>query len=322
MTFKQFRDKYDGKFIDFDNYFGNQCVDLYRQYVKEVLGFKQSPLVKGAKDIWTTYLKDKFQRISNTPDGLPKEGDIIIWRTEPYGHVGIFVEGTTGSFRSFDQNYPKGTPCHIQGHRYTNVLGWLHPISKDEVPDETLLLQERALKALQKAVDKKLYGNIESAARAVVDLVKDAAEYKSHIKSMEEQELRSTHKMLNLSNSIKELEKEATLLKADIGKKDLKITELEKIISTQQTDTPTANDLSDKQLLKLLIQRITMKKVKNFILAFLKDDRVETALWIGLSQAVASIAAYLLTVPELASYAGVINAVAYIVKSTNDKRKK
>jgi len=60
-----------------------------------------------------------------------------------------------------------------------------------------------------------------------------------------------------------------------------------------------------------------MEKVKQI----LKDDRVQTALWIGLSQAVASIAAFLLTLPELAQYAGVINFVVYAVKSTNDKRK-
>ena len=61
-----------------------------------------------------------------------------------------------------------------------------------------------------------------------------------------------------------------------------------------------------------------MEKVK----AFLGDDRVQTALWIGLSQLVASVAAYLLTLPELAQYAGVINFVVYAVKSTNDRRKK
>ena len=57
------------------------------------------------------------------------------------------------------------------------------------------------------------------------------------------------------------------------------------------------------------------------IKSFLNDDRVQTALWIGLSQAIASICAYLLSVPELSQYAGVINFIAYAVKSTNDRRK-
>ena len=60
-----------------------------------------------------------------------------------------------------------------------------------------------------------------------------------------------------------------------------------------------------------------MEKVKNFF----QDDRVQTALWIGLSQAIASVCSYLLEIPELAQYAGVINFVAYAVKSTNDRRK-
>jgi hypothetical protein len=73
--------------------------------------------------------------------------------------------------------------------------------------------------------------------------------------------------------------------------------------------------ITEKSLYKL--QRKKMDKIKSF----LNDDRVQTALWIGLSQAVASVAAYLLTVPELAQYAGVINFIAYLIKSTNDKRK-
>ena len=60
-----------------------------------------------------------------------------------------------------------------------------------------------------------------------------------------------------------------------------------------------------------------MEKVKNFF----QDDRVQTAMWIGLSQAIASVCSYLLEIPELTQYAGVINFVAYAVKSTNDRRK-
>jgi hypothetical protein len=61
-----------------------------------------------------------------------------------------------------------------------------------------------------------------------------------------------------------------------------------------------------------------MEKIKTFF----EDDRVQTALWIGLSQAIASVCAYLLSVPELAQYAGIINFVAYAIKSTNDRKQK
>jgi len=138
----QFFATWSGKGINFDNSFGNQCVDVYRQYVLKVLGFPQSPPVKGASDIWDTYLKDKFDRFDDTNDFLPQKGDIGIWSNKAgggFGHVGIFNEGNLARFTSFDQNWPSegyydpkgnfvGTGvCHLQEHNYINVLGWLRP---------------------------------------------------------------------------------------------------------------------------------------------------------------------------------------------------
>lgn len=134
MTFDEFINKYNGKTVDFDGYYGGQCVDLYRQYVKEVLNFPQSPAVVGAKDIWNTYLTQYFTRINNTPLGVPQKGDIIIWGTGygPFGHVGVYYSGNVMNFKSFDQNDPVGTKCHIQSHSYRGVLGWLRPKLQDK----------------------------------------------------------------------------------------------------------------------------------------------------------------------------------------------
>ncbi|OGO14256.1 MAG: hypothetical protein A2Y53_03880 [Chloroflexi bacterium RBG_16_47_49] len=133
MTLEQFIIRWNGKFIDFDQQFGPQCVDLARQYMVEVLNFPNSSIkpVVGAKDMYEKYstLVDPlyFERIPNTPTGVPLEGDIVLWGNSTYGHVAVFVEGDTNSFRSFDQNYPTGSPCHIQNHTYVNCLGWLRP---------------------------------------------------------------------------------------------------------------------------------------------------------------------------------------------------
>lgn len=127
MTLNEFIFKWNEKPCDFDGQFGNQCVDLYRMYCKEVFGIPQSPPVVGAVDIWTTYLKDYFIAIENTPTGVPESGDILIWGTGlgKYGHIGIFLSGDTNSFISFDQNFPVGSVCHSQKHDYKNLIGWL-----------------------------------------------------------------------------------------------------------------------------------------------------------------------------------------------------
>ena len=127
LTPDQFFGKYDGKGIDYDNYYGFQCMDLYRQFVKECLGFPQSPPVEGAVKVWDTYLPEYFNRILNTVEAIPIKGDIIIWSTGvgPYGHIAVCKDGTQTEFTSFDQNWPVGSLCHFQKHNYNNVLGWL-----------------------------------------------------------------------------------------------------------------------------------------------------------------------------------------------------
>ena len=131
MTLNEFVQRYNGKGIDADGSYGFQCMDLYRQFVKEVLGFPQSPPVTGAYQVWDTYLGQYFDRIDNTPSGIPQKGDILIWGQSvgKYGHIAVYLEGNTSSFKSFDQNWPVGTNCHIQSHNYNGLLGWLTPRS-------------------------------------------------------------------------------------------------------------------------------------------------------------------------------------------------
>ena len=135
MTSQEFFDKYNGKYIDYDGYYGYQCVDLYRQFVKEVYGCQQSPPISGAAKVWDTYNKDFFTRISNGPVNYPNRGDIVIWNTKAgggYGHIAIAMDAASMSFNSFDQNWPTGSRCHKQPHNYTNVLGWLTPKKKED----------------------------------------------------------------------------------------------------------------------------------------------------------------------------------------------
>lgn len=131
MTFDQFITTWNGRGIDFDGYYGDQCMDLMHQYCVEVLGLSDSRILAAptAKDVWLTSVfgKEKFEAISNTPTGVPQKGDIILWGTGigPAGHVAIFIEGDANKFKSFDQNFPTGSKCHIQDHTYIGVLGWL-----------------------------------------------------------------------------------------------------------------------------------------------------------------------------------------------------
>lgn len=127
MTFQEFLEKYNGKFVEVAGSPGaeNQCVDLANAYIRDVLGL---PIIEWTNAIdFPSKAGDAYEYIKNTPTGIPKEGDLVIWGGNKYGHIAIFIEGNADTFRSFDQNFPTGSNVHVQNHNYTTppVLGWL-----------------------------------------------------------------------------------------------------------------------------------------------------------------------------------------------------
>lgn len=131
MTLSEFIDKYNGKEIDFDNAYKGQCVDLFRQYIKEVLIFPQPKPVVGAGDLWTNYdtdpnLSGYFERITNTLEFIPDPGDVMVWKKTsslPYGHIGVIKAATKTNFVSFDQNWKTISVCELIAHTYSGVCG-------------------------------------------------------------------------------------------------------------------------------------------------------------------------------------------------------
>jgi hypothetical protein len=161
MTLQEFVKKNEGKFLDWDGAYGNQCTDLFRFYVRDVLNLPQSPAVQGAADIWTTYLKDHYERIYNTPSATPQAGDIVIWNRKygPYGHVAIalssdvFEKPFSNTLTCFSQNDPVGKPCITRTYKYTNIYGWLRPKKGLSMPDTKC--QEDLNKSRQETLDAR-----------------------------------------------------------------------------------------------------------------------------------------------------------------------
>jgi len=130
MTYNEFKAKWLGKPVNYDNFAGAQCMDVYRMYVKEVLNVPQSPPVAGAKNVWDTYLSEYFDRVLNTPDGVPEQGCIAIWGHGTYGHVGVVDSADKQYLTCFEQNWVEmdgSGVSELRKHTYANVLGWLKP---------------------------------------------------------------------------------------------------------------------------------------------------------------------------------------------------
>jgi len=130
MTLDEFIARWAGRGIDTDFAYGFQCMDLMHKYCQEVLGLSDLSILAApaAKYVWYNFStikgRELFEKIPNTPTGVPLKGDIVLWDGQ-WGHVAVFRDGNVNSFNSFDQNYPVGSLCHMQYHNYTNVLGWL-----------------------------------------------------------------------------------------------------------------------------------------------------------------------------------------------------
>jgi hypothetical protein len=180
MTFDQFLNKWDKKPINPDGIYGQQCVDVIKQYFVDCIGI---PAIRNnGVDYWTNYPKSHFTRIANTPSFVPKKGDIMVWSTSvgKYGHVAIVINANVNTFTSFDQNWPfddgKGV-AHFQPHNYKGVFGVLRP-NKDVNFDQVVADAEARANAdaqakLQAEADRVAK---EEAERVAIEQAKLAEE--------------------------------------------------------------------------------------------------------------------------------------------------
>jgi hypothetical protein len=126
MTLSQFISTYNGK-----SGVGNtpdnkgQCVGLAMVYIAD----KGYPHIWGhAKDIFANAPTSHYDKLINTPTGVPQPGDIIIWNGNVgggFGHIAIVTSANVNSFTSLDQNWSVTGGCRIENHNYANVIGWL-----------------------------------------------------------------------------------------------------------------------------------------------------------------------------------------------------
>jgi len=239
MTLTNFIIKYNGKWLEVAGSVGaeNQCVDLANAYIREVLGL---PIIEWTNAVdFPSKAGDNYDWIPNTLTNIPKEGDIIVWKPSP-GHIAVFIEGNVDTFKSFDQNFPTGSPCHIQNHTYLNVTGWLR--AKNTVPaaDTTAILQAE-LDIVRKKRDENwnyfiavcealgVGANVETAVAEAKKLstLEDALQNKD--RQLQEANTKIADleaKMANFTNNFNEVLEENTKLSERVAKSEEMVKEL------------------------------------------------------------------------------------------------
>ena len=133
MTLHEFVEKYNGKKIDYDGSYGAQCVDVFRQYCKDVLVIPHTGGVVGAAELFTKYeampLEQKyFERIPYKAGMQPEAGDVVIFaptKSNKYGHVAIVLDASAEAIAVFEQDGFAQDGAHVGSWSYRRVLGFL-----------------------------------------------------------------------------------------------------------------------------------------------------------------------------------------------------
>lgn len=136
MTYEEFKNKYDGKYIDYDKQFGNQCWDLGQQYFTECL--EVPAYVLGGSGMVSNML---YPPKRNDLDTYFEEvdvhdmyaGDVCIWDYgNGMGHIAIFDSWDGTRCWYFSQNYPLGSNCHLQAINEPGIHAFR--LKKKEIP--------------------------------------------------------------------------------------------------------------------------------------------------------------------------------------------
>lgn len=135
---KAWIDSHVGQYMDFDNAFGGQCVDVWQYYNRDVVG---GPVIylPNAKDYYgAPGLLGKYVRL--TASATPRLGDVAIWDgfygyVPGYGmagHIAVVVQDNgNGTINCLSQNPGVANKVNLQK---TGLAGYLRPKSVKPPP--------------------------------------------------------------------------------------------------------------------------------------------------------------------------------------------
>jgi len=176
----QFIDNLNGQFVEVsykDAIY--QCMDLAYAWVFCLDYPKATIQHQYAYEVFTSpndLTRKYFDLISNTPDFVPRDGDICVFKGGTAGHIAVCLGGgTTSKFWRFEQNNPLGTNAALNERGYTNMLGVLRP--KVFSNNETLIYEgldlnnNESMKSagtVAQASVKKICGVAISSAKKII----------------------------------------------------------------------------------------------------------------------------------------------------------
>lgn len=136
----KFVGQYNGKGLDFDGKYGNQCVDLFEYYNRDVVGAPpiHMSVSGGARDLFEAQpgaTTQYYDRISYSAGMVPQPGDVAVWgatTNNDFGHVAVVTGASSSSFDVIQQNgFRPSDPAYQGSYGYNSLggslLGFLRP---------------------------------------------------------------------------------------------------------------------------------------------------------------------------------------------------
>ena len=184
MTYQEFKNKYNGKYTDFDGYYGYQCWDLGQRYMTEVLNLPAS-ILSGCGNVKNMLVKPKIDVLLAYFDEIPVnrmlQGDICIWGGKS-NHIAIF-DHYDGNCWYFSQNpnpcrvmvinmsglraFRKKTPHKIGYQAHVQNIGWQKAVYDGEMAGTTG--KSLRLEAIKIDFNKPVYAKAHIANIGWVD---------------------------------------------------------------------------------------------------------------------------------------------------------
>lgn len=135
VSYTNFKSRWSGRRIDYDNVYAYQCVDLILIYVKEEFGLP-SGVWGNAIDYWNRPSSALLRKFDLVAGSNAQQGDIVVLHGlagNPYGHIGICDSTTPTVVNILEQNgVGSGTgtgrdAISVRGVPKSRVAGLLRP---------------------------------------------------------------------------------------------------------------------------------------------------------------------------------------------------
>lgn len=121
-----FVNKWNGRYADYDGYYGAQCVDLFNFYSRDVVKARFAA-VSYAYQLYDVYDSGRYTRLP--ANAAPRKGDVAIWSSSfpgsrRAGHVAIVLSSSGSKLTTLSQN-PGATAKKTFTKSY--LRGYLRP---------------------------------------------------------------------------------------------------------------------------------------------------------------------------------------------------